>query len=302
MALKAIGTIAIPNSTGGSFDHGAFDPKSGRIFVAHTGRDCVEVIDNDTRRHVATLPGFPGAAGVVADDGIVLVTNRGAATLAWVDATSLETRAVFKTGPKPNGVAIAAPQGLAIAASIGDESQGPNQGPKLHVMALDGRQQFAIDLPGAPRWCVADAGFTRVFLAIREPSMVLVARLPDLRKVEYWKLSPGGAHGLDIDHKSGRLYVACDDAVLVEVNTNSGETSNEWSIAGAPDVTFFNPASGIVHVAIGKPGLVHSIDPRSGSSVQTMTGAGAHTTALVAPDRLHVFSPAHGGALVFVDA
>jgi hypothetical protein len=298
MSLKPIGTIEIPNSTGSPFDHAAFDPKSRRIFVAHTGRDCVEVIDHDTRRHVATLPGFPEAAGVVADDGIVLVTNRGAASLAWVDATSLETRAVFKTGPKPNGVAIASPRGLAIAASIGDGAQGP----RLHVQAIDGRQQYAIDLPGAPRWCVTDAAFTRVFLAIREPSMVLVARLPDLKEVEHWKLAPGGAHGLDIDHKLGRLYVACDDAVLVEVITSSGETSNEWPIAGVPDVTFFNPTTGIVHVAIGKPGLVQSIDPRSGASVQTMTGAGAHTTALVAPDRLYVFSPSHSGAIAFAGA
>src|SRR2546423_8342957 len=295
MPVKAMATIKIPGSAGSSFDHGAFDPKSRRIFVAHTGRNCVEVIDHDTRRHVATLPGFPEAAGVVAANGIVLVTNRGAASLAWVDATSLETRAVFKTGPKPNGVAIASPKKLAIAASIGDTSQGP----RLHVLALDQSQHFSIDLPGAPRWCVTDAAFTRVFLAIREPSMVLVARLPDLRDVEHWKLSPGGAHGLDIDHKRGRLYVACDDAVLVEVNTDSGETSNEWPIAGAPDVTFVNPTTGIIHVAIGKPGLVQSIDPRSGASIQTMTGAGAHTTALVAPDRLYVFSPAHGGALTF---
>jgi DNA-binding beta-propeller fold protein YncE len=298
MPLKTIGTIEIPNSAGSSFDHGAFDPKSRRIFVAHTGRDCVEVIDHDTRRHVATLPGFPEAAGVVADDGIVLVTNRGAASLAWVDATSLETRAVFKTGPKPNGVAIASPQGLAIAASIGDATQGP----RLHVLALDGRQQHSIDLPGAPRWCVTDAAFTRVFLAIREPSMVLVARLPDLKEVNHWRLSPGGAHGLDIDHKRGRLYVACDDAVLVEVSTSSGETSNQWPIAGAPDVTFFNPSTGVVHVAIGKPGLVQSIDPRSGASVPTTTGAGAHTTALVAPDQLYVFSPSHGGAIAFAGA
>jgi DNA-binding beta-propeller fold protein YncE len=298
MSLKTVGTIEIPNSTGSSFDHGAFDCKSRRIFVAHTGRSCVEVIDHDTRQHVATLPGFPEAAGVVADNGIVLVTNRGAASLAWVDATSLETQAVFKTGPKPNGVAIASPQRLAIAASIGD---GP-QGPKLHVLALDKPQQYSIDLPGAPRWCVTDAQFTRVFLAIREPSMVLVARLPDLGEVEHWKLSPGGAHGLDIDHKRGRLYVACDDAILVEVNSTSGATSNEWPISGAPDVTFFNPTTGIVHVAIGKPGLVQSIDPRSGASVQTVTGAGAHTTAIVAPDRLYVFSPAHGGALTFAGA
>jgi hypothetical protein len=295
MSLKTIGTIEIPNAAGSSFDHGAFDPKSRRIFVAHTGRDSVEVIDHDTGRHVATLPGFPEAAGVVADDGMILVTNRGAASLAWVDAVSLKTRAVFKTGPKPNGVAIAS--GLAIAASIGDERQRP----KLHVFALDGRQQYSADLPGRPRWCVTDAAFTRVFLAIREPSMVLVARLPELTEVEHWKLSPGGAHGLDIDHQRGRLYVACDDAAVVEVNIGSGETSNEWPIVGAPDVTFFNPTTGIVHVAIGEPGLVQSIDPRTGACIQTTTGAGAHTTALVAPDRLYVFSPSHGGALAFAD-
>src|SRR3954471_6325577 len=117
--MEAIATIEIPGSTGSSFDHGAFDAESRRIFVAHTGRDCVEVIDHDAGKHIATLPGFPEAAGVVADDGVVLVTNRGAASLASVDAVTFETRAVFKTGPKPNGVAIALPAGLAIAASIG---------------------------------------------------------------------------------------------------------------------------------------------------------------------------------------
>jgi len=297
MALRTIGKIDIPNSTGSSFDHGAFDPKTRRIFVAHTGLSRVEVIDHDKHRHIATLSGFPEAAGVVADDGIVLVTNRGAASLAWVDALSLETRAVFKTGPKPNGVTIVSPQGLAIAASIGDESHGP----QLRVLALDGRQQYSIDLPGRPRWCVTDAEFKRVFLAIREPSMVLVARLPDLKEVSHWTLSPGGAHGLDIDHQRGRLYVACDDAALVEVDIGSGETINEWSIAGVPDVTFFNPTTGLVHVAIGEPGLVQSIDPRTGASTQIATGPGAHTTALVAPDRLYAFSPSHGGALALVD-
>ena len=43
MSLETIGTVEIPNSAGSAFDHGAFDPKSRRIFVAHTGRDCVEL-------------------------------------------------------------------------------------------------------------------------------------------------------------------------------------------------------------------------------------------------------------------
>jgi hypothetical protein len=57
----------------------------------------------------------------------------------------------------------------------------------------------------------------------------------------------------------------------------------------------------MVHVAIGEPGLVDSIDPRNGRTTRTVTGAGAHTTALVAPDRLYVISPTHGGILVFSD-
>jgi hypothetical protein len=57
MSLKTIGTIAIPNAEGSEFDHAAFDPKSRRVFVAHTARDCVEVIDHAAGRHLATLPG-----------------------------------------------------------------------------------------------------------------------------------------------------------------------------------------------------------------------------------------------------
>lgn len=298
MSLKTIGTIEIPASAGSAFDHGAFDAKSRRIFVAHTGRDCVEVIDHDTCKHITTLSGFPEAAGVVADDGTVLVTNRGAASLACIDALSLETRAVFKTGPRPNGVALVPQQGLAIAASIGDDGHGA----KLQVLSLDGGRQYAVDLPGRPRWCVTDAAGKRVFLAIRDPSMVFVASLPELSEVQHWKLPSAGAHGLDIDHRRGRIYVACDDDVLVEVDIGSGKMSNRWPIAGAPDVTFFNPATGLVHVAIGAPGLVQSIDPRTGASTQVMTGMGAHTTALAAPDRLYVFSPSHGAALAFLDA
>src|SRR3982074_3876915 len=103
MSLKTIGTIAIPGAAGSEFDHAAFEEKSRRVFIAHTARDCIEVIDHDAGRHIATLPGFPGAAGAVADDGQILVTNRGSASIAWLDAATLETRATWNTGGGPDG-------------------------------------------------------------------------------------------------------------------------------------------------------------------------------------------------------
>jgi hypothetical protein len=128
------------------------------------------------------------------------------------------------------------------------------------------------------------------------------SRLPDLSDVVHWRLPSGGAHGLDIDHRRQRLYAACDDGALVEIDSNVGKITNVWPIAGVPDVTFFNPSTGLVHVAIGEPGLVETINPQTGTSVRTMTSAGAHTTAIVVPDRLYVISPKHGGVLVLEDA
>src|SRR6202051_5194955 len=271
MPLKIAGTTAIPNAVGSEFDHAAFDAKSRRVFIAHTARDCIEVIDHDAGRHLATLPGFPGVAGAVADDGQILATNRGSASVAWLDAVTLETRAVFKTGARPNGAVIIARSGLGIAACIGNDKEAPT----LQLFGLSDHKHVSINLPGRPRWCVTDAAAERLFLCIREPSMVLVARLPDLGAVTHWKIPSSGAHGLDIDHSRGRLYVACDDSTLIEMSSTSGEVTNVWPIAGPPDVTFFNPATGLVHVAIGDPGLVDSIDPRSGQTTRPVPGAGA---------------------------
>ena len=192
---------------------------------------------------------------------------------------------------------IVARSGLAIAACIGVDGETPT----LQVFGLQDHKHVSIELPGRPRWCVTDAAAERVFLCIRDPSMVLVARLPDLGGVMHWKLPSLGAHGLDIDHSSRRLYVACDDATLVEMSSTSGEVTNLWPLGGPPDVTFFNPATGLVHVAVGEPGLIDSIDRRTGQGMRTVTGAGAHTTALISPDQLYVISPAHGGILVLSD-
>jgi DNA-binding beta-propeller fold protein YncE len=293
MPLLIAGTIEIPDSIDTAFDHGAFEPESRRVFIAHTARDRLEVVDADTNQHVATRHGFPEAAGVVADKGSVLVTNRGSASVAWVDAHTLETRRVLNTGRRPNGVAIVSSLQLAIVACIGDETQAS----QLQALGLEGDRRWSIDLPGRPRWCVVDAKAERVFLAIREPSMVLVARLPDLTAVQHWPLPSGGAHGMDIDHGGGLLYVACDGGSLVEVDTRSGEVRREWPLAGGPDATFFNPKSGRIHVAIGDPGLIESIDPRTGTRTQFVTAVGATTTVLIEPDRLYVFSPVHKGVL-----
>lgn len=291
MPLVARETIEIPNSLDTSFDHGAFEPDTRRVFIAHTARDCLEVVDADTNRHLATLQGFPGAAGVVASKGRVLVTNRGGASLALVDARTLKTLRVLNTGPRPNGAAFVPSLQVGVVACIGDDTHAP----QLQVFGLEDDRKWSVDLPGRPRWCVVDAKEERLFLAIRHPSMVFVANLPDLGAIQHWPLPSDGAHGMDINQAGNLLYVACDGGSLVEVDVQSGHVRREWPLAGVPDATFFNPASGLVHVAIEDPGLIQTVDPLTGTSSQFTTAIGAKTTAFIEPDRLYVFSPFHRG-------
>jgi YVTN family beta-propeller protein len=294
MSLHAIGSIPIPESNATLFDHGAFEPKTRRVFVAHTAKSRLEVIDHDGLCHIASLDGFEGAAGVAADEGTVLVTARGSAQLIVVDAATLRTLAIYPTGPRPNGVAFSPASQLVAVATIGDETCGPEL---LAVRLSDGRR-WAILLPGRPRWCVTDSAGERVFVAIRHPAMTLVARLPELHDVIQWPIPSEGPHGLDIDHVAGKLYVACDGGALVQCDVRTGAIGSLWPLSGSPDATLFNPESGVVHVAIGDPGLIQSINPITGGNVSFHTAHGAQTTALVPPDHLYVFSPSHGGVLV----
>ena len=244
------------------------------------------------------MPGFPEAAGVVADDGQVLVTNRGSASLAWVDASKPRNPRGVRHRPQAQWRRHRGRASLAIAACIGDETHAPSLRASVSTGASSMRSTCRDNRAGASRTLLP----ARVFLAIREPSMVLVARLPGLDEVQHWNFRSAARTGSTSIISDGRLYVACDDAAVVEVDAQFGRRHATVADCGGPDVTFFNPATGLVHVAIGKPGLVQSIDPRSGASAQTMTSPRAHTTAIVAPDTLYVFAPSSGEALVFQDA
>jgi hypothetical protein len=80
------------------------------------------------------------------------------------------------------------------------------------------------------------------------------------------------------------LYVACDSGALVQCHIHNGAVGSLWPLLGSPDATYFNPKSGLVHVAIGDPGLVQSINPLSGESLSFQTANGSPTIALVPPN------------------
>jgi hypothetical protein len=191
-----------------------------------------------------------------------------------------------------------------------DESKPPFPSDELNLRPASEAQSAVVDAPPYPPelcrddppngpsvvvFCGNEKEVSRGFhVALRAMGVTVFEQAHDPAKPPVPRAKP---HGMDINHRANLLYVACDGGLLVEVDARSGQPRRQWPLAGVPDATFFNPISGLVHVAIEDPGLVQTIDPLSGTSTQFMTANGAKTAALIEPDRLYVFSPLHKGVL-----
>ena len=80
MSLELFEYIELPgNLKPGGFDHAAVHCASGRLYVAHTANDALDVIDCVHDRYLRSIPNLTGVAGALVSDeqDLVFTSNRG---------------------------------------------------------------------------------------------------------------------------------------------------------------------------------------------------------------------------------
>jgi DNA-binding beta-propeller fold protein YncE len=267
VALRRRGFVDLPPHAGaGGFDHAAVHGPSGRIYVAHTANDAVDVID------------LAGALVVDAPD-LVVTSNRGEDTIGLFPPDGVAVDKVT-VGVRPNGLAYDSRRGRVLVAHVGD----PAVAGSCTVSIVDVRARKVVaDLPvaGRTRWAVYDPIADAFHVNIADPPQIVVVDAGDPVRVRRVVPIPrAGPHGLDIDVPSRRLFCACDAGVLLEVDADSGAVRAMEPIAGVPDVVFFNPGLGRLYVAIGDPGVIEVFATAPLGRRETLpTEKGAHTLA-----------------------
>src|SRR5438552_872652 len=106
--LEHIGDVDLPPHTGtGGFDHAAVHARTGRVYVAHTANDAVDVIDGATGRFVDSIGGLAAVAGALVSDehDLVFTSNRGEHTVGLFEVAAPAKVAKVGVGVKPNGLA-----------------------------------------------------------------------------------------------------------------------------------------------------------------------------------------------------
>lgn len=299
MSLERVAFIGIPPGAKPGFDHADVYRAGGRIYVAHTGADCVDVLDCKRREFLRSLPDLAGVAGVLIDEhgDLLFTSDRAAARVSVFRCSDEQLLGQAAVGPHPNGLAYDANRRRLYAFNLG-EPVGENC--TASIVKIDSLQVIAeLRLPGRPRWAVHDQERDRIYANIREPAEIAVI---DCERLEIERALPvpaEGPHGLWRDR--GRLFCAADGGVLAVLDRDSGELLASLPLSGVPDVVMHDPELARLYVAIGDPGVVCSFDSERLEQLETVdTEPGAHTIGWDPDGRcLYVFCPERGGALVF---
>jgi DNA-binding beta-propeller fold protein YncE len=306
MSLEHVGFVDLPpHVKDGGFDHAAVHEASGRIFVAHTANDAIDVIEIDAQKYVGSVPGLTGVAGALVSESsnLVFTSNRGENTVGIFAPDNVPRVEKVDVGIRPNGLAYDPRRARLLCAHVGDPGVGDSY--TISMVDVRARKRIAdLAVAGRTRWTVYDPIDDVFHVNIMAPPQIVVVAAGDplgIRRVV--TIPQAGPHGLDIDVVRRRLYCACDAGVLLEIDADRGTILTTEAIAGVPDVVFFNSALGRLYVAIAEPGVIEVFDTAPLRRLETVpTEAGAHTLSFgAARNIVCAFLPASHRAAMYRD-
>ncbi len=306
MSLEHIGYIDLPpHAKRGGFDHAAVHGTGGRLYVAHTANDSLDVIDCRDHRHLHSIPDLRGVAGVLVSEehDLIFTSNRGEHTVGILSAANEHLLEEVRVGIGPNGLAYDPSRSLLLAANVGDPAI-----PGSHTVSMvDAKERTLlgyVPVSGRTRWAIFDAEAEAFHVNIADPPEIAVieAKLPD-HVHRTFPVPAKGPHGLDLDPHTHRLFCACDGKALVTLDAKTGRILSQGELGGGPDVIFFNAALRHLYVAIGDPGEIEVFETQAMRRLQVVqTEPGAHTIAFD-PSRniVYAFLPETHRAAIYRD-
>src|SRR5882762_3228907 len=220
MILEQIAEVPLPaHDKPGGFDHAAVHGRRGRLYVAHTANNAVDVIDCAAHAYLGSISGLEGVAGalVCEDQDLVFTSNRAEDTVGIFSAEQPEALIKVKVGLRPNGLAYDADRRLLLAANVGDPAR-PGSFTVSMVDVTTRAVIASIPVSGRTRWSVFDDESGRFYVNIADPpQIVVIASADPTRLAAAFSMPATGPHGLDLDPATRRLFCACDGQVLLVV-------------------------------------------------------------------------------------
>jgi YVTN family beta-propeller protein len=262
----------------------------------------VEVIDTLTETVVGKIADTQGVHGIaVAPElGRAFVSDGRANQVSIVDTSTLSTLLKVETGTNPDAI-LYNPAHREVYAFNGRSASvtviNAEKGQAVSTVALGGKPEFAQVDP------VAD----RIFDNLEDKNEVVVIDGASHAVLARWPIAPGeSASGMAIDTGHHRLFLGCENEMMVVVDSESGKVVANLPAGKGIDAAAFDPGTQLAFTSNGRNGtvtIVHEDTPDTYAVVQTLvTERGARTmTVDTSTHRIYLAtakfgpSPAGGG-------
>jgi DNA-binding beta-propeller fold protein YncE len=277
----------IPIAGDGGWDYVTVDDAARRVYVSHGTK--VVVLDADSyevKGEIADLKGVHGIA-VAPDLDRGFISNGQGNNVTVFELKTLKAVGTVETGKNPDAILfdsvtqrVFAFNGRSSSATV--------------IEARDGKVAGTIELGGKPEFAVAD-GRGSVFVNLEDKSTVVKIDGRKLTVLDRWPVAPGeGAVSLAMDRKNRRLFVGCQNKLLVVLNADNGRVVDKQPIGQRVDAGAYDAETGLVFTSNGEGTVtvIHQDGPDKYEVVETVkTQVGSKTMALD-PKTHQLFIPA----------
>jgi len=261
----------------GGWDYLTVDDSTQRLFVSHA--TMVQIIDLKTGKLAGTISGLNGVHGItIANDlNKGFISNGRDSSVTIFNLKSLKTITNIKvTGSNPDAILYDKFSHLVFAFN----------GRSSNATVIDAKNNKVIStikLDGKPEFSVSD-GNGNVYVNIEDKSMVAVINSKTLKVEKQWPIAPGEEpSGLAIDNESHRLFMVCDNKLMVVVDALDGHLITTLPIGERVDGVAFDPVLKRVYSSNGD-GTLTVVEEKSKDEFKVIekiiTQKGARTISL----------------------
>ena len=268
----------IPIGGEGGWDYLTIDSAAHRLYVSH-GTHAV-VIDTQSNAVVGDIPDTPGIHGVAiaADLGRGFTSNGRENKAGIFDLKTLKLIQKVDTGENPDAI-LYEPAKKEIYTMNG-------RGKSATVIdAQTGKVVATVPLEGKPESAQADSKAGKVYINMEDLNSIKVIDTATHTVTATWPAAPcEAATGMAFDAATHRLFLGCDNKLMVMVDSTTGSVVYSVPVGAGVDSTWFDPTTRLAFTSNGGAGTVtvaHEDSPSLLKVVQTLkTRPGARTMAL----------------------
>jgi len=219
----------------GFWDLLAVDDATGRVFLSHGM--VVDVVDGKTGALIAAIQDTKGVHGIAlardVKEGFITCGRDSCVAIFNLDSLKVVAR-VPVTGKNPDAI-LYEPFSHRVFAFNGGSSNA------TVIDAKTNKVVGTVVLGGKPEMPVTDGKGT-VYVNLEDKSMVDVIDAATLKVKAEWPIAPGEEPtGLAIDAATWRLFIACNNKMMIVMDADNGKVVANLPIGERVDGADFDP-------------------------------------------------------------